>query len=197
MMLHETIMPSDTPKETSNTGITLVSPHARYRETYLDGFRELTTDAERSAWIYLGDAAPLDTLDGDFDTYVDTLLKREFERPPGFVCDTIYWGLVGNVIVGRIALRHELNEMLATVGGHIGYIVRTSYRSKGMASAMLGMVLATERARALGKLLVTCDEGNAASEHVITRNGGVYEGSVSPGPGRPLKKRFWIDARER
>lgn len=173
--------------------ISLVRPHIRYRETYLDGFRELTSGGERTAWIYLGEAAPLDTLDGDFDTYVRTLLQREFERPPGFVCDTIYWGLVGNTIVGHIALRHELNQMLATVGGHIGYIVRPSYRNRGIASAMLRMLLTTVRAKTLGRLLVTCDEGNAASERVIVGNEGVYEGSVSPGPERLPKKRFWID----
>lgn len=188
-------MPSDSPKEISSDSVILVRPHTRYRETYLDGFRELTNCAERSAWIYLGEAAPLDTLDGDFDAYVNTLLKRESERPPGFVCDTIYWGLVGDTVVGRIALRHELNEMLATVGGHIGYIVRPSYRNMGMASAMLRAILETDRAKAEGRLLLTCDEGNAASERVIVRNGGIYESSVSPGPGRPAKRRFWIDVR--
>ncbi len=186
-------MPASAP--VSNDSLVLVRPHARYRGTYLEGFRELTNDAERSAWIYLGEAAPLDTLDGDFDAYVDTLLNREFERPPGFVCDTIYWGLVGDTVVGRIALRHELNEMLAMVGGHIGYIVRPSYRNTGMASAMLRAILDTDRARAVGRLLLTCDEGNAASERVIVRNGGIYESSVSPGSGRPAKRRFWIDVR--
>jgi predicted acetyltransferase len=40
-------------------------------------------------------------------------------------------GVVGDTIVGRISVRHELNEFLATVGGHVGYVVVPSERKKG------------------------------------------------------------------
>jgi predicted acetyltransferase len=57
---------------------------------------------------------------------------------------------------------------------------------------MLRLVLATDRARALGRLLLTFDEDNVASERSIRRNGGVLEDVVDVGGDAPRHKRFWI-----
>ena len=55
---------------------------------------------------------------------------------------------------------------------------------------MLRRVLEVARARGLAKVLVTCVADNAASEHVILHNGGVYERTVVTEEGRI--KRFFI-----
>jgi predicted acetyltransferase len=52
------------------------------------------------------------------------LRAREHVVAPGLVTDTVYWAIRDEQMVGRIALRHELNESLLREGGHIGYIVR-------------------------------------------------------------------------
>ncbi|MGZ3688758.1 MAG: GNAT family N-acetyltransferase, partial [Bdellovibrionota bacterium] len=155
--------------------LTLVRPDRKYEQSYLAGYHELTTDSDRSAWVYLGDSADYTTPQRDFGAYVETLLRREFEVPPNFVCDSVYWALQGGEIVGRISLRHELNEFLRKIGGHIGYIVRPSARGKGVATEMLRQVLLTERARSIGKLLLTVNEGNEASERSILKNGGTLD----------------------
>jgi predicted acetyltransferase len=58
-------------------------------------------------------------------------------------------------------------------------------------------ILSTERAQELGRLLLTCDEGNHASEKTIRKAGGVFEDRFDPGDGQPPKKRFWIDLAKR
>lgn len=167
-------------------------PNPSDRESFLGGLQELQSKSEQCAWVYLGDAADLSLPERDFEKYVATLLNRETSAPAGFVTDTVYWAQVNQEIVGRISLRHELNEFLKKVGGHIGYIVRPKWRGQGMATEMLRQVLQTERARAMRKILLTCDESNLASEKTILKNGGVFEGTTDMGPERPRKKRFWI-----
>jgi predicted acetyltransferase len=108
------------------------------------------------------------------------------------VRDTVYWAIHADEIVGRISLRHELNDFLAKAGGHIGYIVRPSWRGQGVATDMLRQVLKTERAKSIGKLLLTCDDDNAASKRTIIKNGGVLESALDVAPGESKTRRFWI-----
>jgi predicted acetyltransferase len=175
------------------TDIDLVRPDIAYKESYLTALNEIQDASEKSAWIYLGDSAPLDIPQNDFSAYVDTLLQRETQPPPEFVCDTIYWAVHKGEVAGRISIRHELNDFLRKVGGHIGYITRPSWRGKGVASEMLEKILDTEKAKSIGNLLLTCDENNSASEKTIIKNHGKYEGTFSAGPNRSAKKHFWIN----
>ncbi len=172
--------------------IELHAPHPSFKATYLKGFEELENDSDRSAWVYLGDTAPRDVPHKDFTGYVQTLQQRQTNPPPGFVCDTTYWAISQGEMVGRISVRHELNEFLSKVGGHIGYIVRPSARGQGVATEMLKQVLRAPVARSIGKLLLTCDEANLASERTILKCGGVFHSIVEVGSHRARKKHFWI-----
>ena len=175
------------PKE-----LCLTHPHVKYKASYLAAMAEHQLDSERSSWVYLGESASHDTPAKDFEAYVRTLRSTETQPLPGFVRNTCYWAVYGREVIGRIALRYELNEFLKNIGGHVGYIVRPTFRNKGVASEMLRQLLKMERAKAIGKLLITCDEDNAASERTILKNGGVFESFAENGD-RPRKKRFWID----
>ncbi|WP_298751466.1 GNAT family N-acetyltransferase [uncultured Serinicoccus sp.] len=96
--------------------------------------------------------------------------------------------------VGRVSIRHGLTPFLLQVGGHVGYAVAPQFRGRGHATEILR--LSVERLRGLGveRVLVTCDDTNAASAAVIERCGGVLEDvRVPPGGGVP-KRRYWIDA---
>ena len=177
------------------TDLKLIRPDVKYKKSFLDGFRELTSDSDRYAWVYLGESVILSLPENNFSEYVKILLSRETKPDPNFVCDTTYWALYEDQIVGRISLRHELNKFLKKVGGHIGYIVRPSYRGRGVASEMLRLILLTERAKNTGKLLLTCDENNTISERTIIKNGGIFESLVELSTERPNKKHFWINLR--
>src|ERR1022692_4357968 len=104
--------------------------------------------------------------------FVSRLIKAELISEAGFFPETTYWATIHEKVVVRIALRHTLNETLSEFGGHIGYEVRPSFRSKGIAKEMLRKVLLTSKAREIGNLLLTCSPDNIASNKTILANGG-------------------------
>lgn len=115
-----------------------------------------------------------------FDWYVDRCEADREGRdlPPGYVPATFLVGVVDGDLVGRVSVRHRLNEHLAHVGGHIGYGVRPAYRRRGYATAMLREALVIARGLGIDAALVTCDDTNAASARVIERCGGVLQDVV-------------------
>jgi predicted acetyltransferase len=119
-------------------------------------------------------------------------LSRGENVPAGLVPATFLVADVGGVIVGRTSLRHELNEYLATWGGHIGYAVRPAYRRRGYGTAILRATLKLAERHAISPALIVCDETNLASAAVIERCGGELE-SVIPGhDGGPAQRRYWV-----
>nr|WP_255671798.1 GNAT family N-acetyltransferase [Glycomyces amatae] len=108
------------------------------------------------------------------------------DPPPGFVPSTTHWWAEGDAYLGRINIRHRLNDHLREVGGHIGYDVRPSARRRGHATAMLAAALPRAAALGIEKALVTCDTDNTASRKVIEHNGGVLEDR------RGRKLRYWV-----
>jgi predicted acetyltransferase len=110
----------------------------------------------------------------------------------GDVPATSLYAFIGDQIVGKVSVRHELNDYLRNIGGHIGYGVLNEHRGKGYASQMLEGALGYCRSLGLSRVLVTCDENNLASRKVIEKNGGVLENFYDPGKGAPRKMRFWI-----
>lgn len=110
----------------------------------------------------------------------------------GFVPATLYF-LVdehGHAL-GAIHLRHRLNEKLLLHGGHIGYGVRPGARGRHLAGTMLRMLLASAQVRALGRVLLTCDDDNIASARTIEQCGGVLENKVDD--DGTLERRYWIE----
>jgi predicted acetyltransferase len=58
---------------------------------------------------------------------------RGKEMPEGWVPETQYWVVMGNVAVGDLELRHPLNDRLQQNGGNIGYGTHPDHRNKGIA----------------------------------------------------------------
>lgn len=130
--------------------------------------------------------------------YLEVLEERErgVNLPPNHVPSTFLFAFTGERIVGRVAIRHMLNDFLQTVGGHIGYVVVPEFRRQGHATAILRLALQFAHTQlGLGHVLVTCDDGNVGSIKAIETNGGVLESVISePHLDKP-KRRYWIDAR--
>jgi predicted acetyltransferase len=130
--------------------------------------------------------------------YLEVLEERErgVNLPPNHVPSTFLFAFIGERIVGRVAIRHMLNDVLRRVGGHIGYVVVPEFRRQGHATAILRLALQFAHDKlGLDHVLVTCDDDNIGSIKTIENNGGVLE-SVIRGPDldKP-KRRYWIDAR--
>ena len=117
--------------------------------------------------------------------------SRGADVPPGRVPATFLLAEVDGAIVGRVSIRHELNDYLERFGGHIGYAVRPAHRRRGYGRAILRQSLDVARSVGLSRVLLTCDDTNAASVRIIESCGGLLEDVVAADEGERLR-RYWI-----
>jgi predicted acetyltransferase len=108
------------------------------------------------------------------------------------VAATYLVATVDDQVVGRTSIRHTLNDGLRQRGGHIGYGVLTPFRHRGYGTAILRHSLTVAHAIGLDRILITCDDTNLASRHIIEACGGIVE-SVAPCSDGTLSRRYWID----
>jgi len=130
--------------------------------------------------------------------YVHILDERErgVNLPPNHVPSTFLFAFDGDRIVGRVSIRHVLNDVLLRIGGHIGYVVVPEFRRQGYATAILRLALQfAHDTLGLDQVLLTCDDDNIGSIKTIERNGGVLENVVSGSDLDTPKRRYWIDTR--
>jgi predicted acetyltransferase len=133
-----------------------------------------------------------------FSRYLEVLEEREHgvNLPPHHVPSTFLFAFKGPRIVGRVAIRHRLTDVLLRVGGHIGFVVVPEFRRQGHASTILRLALhIAHDTLGLGRVLVTCDDDNVGSIRTIENNGGVLEDVVSGPDLDTPKRRYWIDDR--
>lgn len=115
---------------------------------------------------------------------------------PGYVKSTTLWLVEGDKFLGQVNIRHELTPSLLNYGGHIGYEIRWSECGKGYGTRMLSMTLAYCKEHfGFRRVLLTCDDTNAASAKVIEKNGGVIESKVinNIDRGTVITRRYWIE----
>ncbi len=125
--------------------------------------------------------------------YLKCLEKAE-TCPNGFVPADAYLAVrvSDNRIVGMTDIRHHIDHpILGLWGGHIGYTIRPCERKKGYGKEMLRLNLIKCRERGLKKVMLSCKEGNIASERTILANGGVFSSKV-PVDGEIMKV-YWIE----
>lgn len=163
-------------------------PDIRYEESYVRALEEY-----KNKGISLDEG--IKDFEGDFSEFVKSL-KDESQGvniKPGRVPQTTFWIIDKDGYAGKVSIRHELNENLLKVGGHIGYGVIPSKRGMGYGTKALELALPKARSLGLDKVLLTCDSTNAGSRKIIEANGGVLENEVPGEDGKPNKLRFWID----
>jgi len=116
--------------------------------------------------------------------------------PPGHVPSTFLFAFDASRIVGRVSIRHALNDFLLRIGGHVGYVVVPDCRRRGYATEMLRLsVRLAHDQLGINRVLVTCDHDNVASIRTIEKNGGVLENIVRAADLDTPRRRYWIDAR--
>ena len=169
----------------------LVLPTAAVHASFLAAMDEFVAegarDSQTAAWI--ADHAPGWTdLEVFADFAAEVVADAEEDRPrvARYVPCTTLWWVEGTEYLGRLAIRHRLNDFLLDVGGHVGYDVRPSARRRGHATAMLRGALPWARELGIESALITCDEDNAGSIRVIEAAGGELEDV------RRTKRRYWV-----
>jgi predicted acetyltransferase len=157
-------------------------------KAFLEGL-DLFKDMEPSWYSFLWEEGM------SFNDHIKLLEERAsgVNIPEGRVPDSMLYAFLDNKIIGRSSIRHELNEFLFNVGGHIGYAVATPFRKRGYATEILKQSLIyCKNELQLEKVLLTCDDDNIGSFLVIEKNGGELESRFVSEDGTIIKRRYWI-----
>ena len=165
-----------------------------FAASYLDARREGFADTSNPA---AGPPAPIS--EESVEVHLASL-NRPADVPPeghdagaGPAPFAHFWMVAEAAFIGRVSVRHALNERLRRFSGHIGHEVRPSCRGCGFGHRALALGVAHLAARGVGEALLTCWDENAASARIIERAGGVME-DVIPRPEQPgaLLRRYWV-----
>lgn len=170
----------------------LQPPSIELKDTFLSAMAEFETErgTESATDSWIGRWSPRWSDAATFVDFIDDLRAQrlnETPRPVHFVPTSTWWWVEDGVYLGRVSLRHELNDRLLEWGGHLGYDVRPTARRKGLATAMVAAALPIAADLGIARLLVTCEVDNLASRAVIEANGGVFEDM------RGTRLRFWVE----
>lgn len=174
--------------------LTLVLPTKKYAASYLRALKSFAREKVERQIAAGPDKLQIFFTLKDFPLYkkIANQERKGINLEKGKVPSSLYWVIRGNKAIGRVSIRHKLNEKLRTIGGHIGYSLIPEERGKGYGTEMLRLALIKAKSLGIKKVFITCDETNLASKGVILANGGVLAGKIAnPEKGVP-KLQFWI-----
>lgn len=114
---------------------------------------------------------------------------------PGRVPHTMLYGFLDGKIIGRVSIRHELNDYLLHRGGNIGYAVTEGYRRQGYATVLMQEGIKYCKSLGLKEILVTCSDQNTPSWKVIEKFNARLENKVNDEEDNELIRRYWINLR--
>lgn len=164
----------------------LALPSERYKTSFCAAVSEFQQEGRYMDY-------QLEWLETHFDWLVNFMLNKRTNPKPGSVAETVFWLVEGDEFIGRASLRHELNDGLRQIGGHIGYEIRPSERRKGSGTLICKLALDEARKIGLHRAMITCDEDNLASRKIIEANGGKLENAVQFEGRSSRTLHFWVD----
>lgn len=123
------------------------------------------------------------------------ILEREaagIDLAPGRVPHSMLYAFWDGEIVGRLSVRHTLNDSLRKRGGHIGYAVAPKYRKKGYATEIVRQGLDFCKSLGISKVMVSCSDDNVPSWKIIEKFNGQLEDKVWDEQAKEMIRRYWI-----
>lgn len=166
----------------------LIIPIKKYYQSYLDAINE-----HKQNNVHTYDF--LDPSRYDIFQHIEKFRLGD-NLPDKYVKATYLWLIDNDEFIGEVSIRHSLTEALLRFGGNIGYAIRYSKWNNGLGTMMLSKALIyAKETIGLNKVLITCDNNNIASAHVIEKNGGILQDkiiNVIDGIERTTR-RYWID----
>lgn len=173
--------------------IKLVYPSDKYKKSFLEAAKEHRDAPDKGRY---GVTASMEEMnEAGFRDYVKKKLdnSKGINVSAGYVPATEYWLVDGDEYIGRVSIRHTLNENLKKLGGHIGYTIRPSKRKMGYGTKILALALVEAKKLGIKKALVTCDKDNLGSVKIIEKNGGILEDEIPQGEEKSARLRYWIE----
>lgn len=168
--------------------LALVEPTISFKEQYINMMEEWEKSEEKLIpFVLRYDYS-------SFENMVEQLvqLRDKPELVERSVKSSTFWLIKNGIqLIGVVNIRHELDEYLRSIGGHIGFGIRPSERRKGYATELLRLALIESNRLGLQKVLVTCDNDNVGSAKTIINNGGVLDSEIVV-DGVKIQ-RYWID----
>jgi predicted acetyltransferase len=134
----------------------------------------------------------IDPTRNNFETLLEKLQEDKSPKDSARVPATMLFYFKDDKIVGVAHIRHELNDALKLLGGHIGYGVAPDERGKGYATDILAESLSFLKSNGVREALITCDDDNEASSAVIFKNHGIESEPHQREDGKTTR-RFWIE----
>ena len=101
--------------------------------------------------------------------------QNGIDLPDGLVPATFLVAVIDEVVVGRVSIRHQLNDFLRREGGHVGYAVVPRMRRRGIGTQLLQHGIEIARSVGVEDVLLFCDPNNIGSAKIIQSCGGVFE----------------------
>jgi predicted acetyltransferase len=165
----------------------LIAPSISYRDSYLEALEEFQSEGRQRH-------IARDVVAADFGRCIQHLRDQaDYTKvEPGLVPYSEFWLVDGEEYLGMLLIRHKLDARLLQKGGHIGYAIRPSRRRQGYGKLILKYGLEEAKTLGLEHVLLTCDEENRSSRHIIEANGGVLENIIQVEGWPAMVCRYWI-----
>lgn len=97
-----------------------------------------------------------------------------------------------NTRVGEVQLTYTLQSKDLRIGGHVGYYISPEYRGRGFGRQALLAAQQHLKNKCVFDALVTCEEDNLASLHVVESCGGKYWDTITNPENGKRVRRYWL-----
>ena len=163
---------------------------------YVSGYREYCQEMYANGVTYFRPTPP-ETIDEDWFARTKSWYDQKEQGLIGDHARSLhYWAVDGDRFIGEFQCRLDFTEKVLNDIGSVGYAVRPSQWGKGYGTAIMRQGLDIARSLGMEKVLLTVNEENQSSIHIIEKLGGVLADTINAyneAEGHHRLRRYWIN----